>query len=231
MSNNWKELPPTDREFASHLINWFNDNGRDYPWRNSRNPYHTLCVEQMLQRTRADQVAPVYVDFCSRYSSPQNLISTGRKTVDELFNKLGLKWRSKHFWALQKELVQRFGGAVPKEEELLLSLPGVGPYVSTAVRIFAFGDIATVVDSNVLRVFGRFYGIEFPDHARRSRHVLEWATAHAPNGSNLNQQFNWALIDLGALVCKPQKPECDNCSLLDNCWFANNLDADEVSQT
>jgi A/G-specific adenine glycosylase len=89
----------------------------------------------------------------------------------------------------------------------------VGAYVSAAVRVFAFNERLTVLDSNVLRILGRYFGVHFPDHARRSARVQAWAKSLAPAAGEPCKRFNWALIDLGASVCLPQSPKCAVCPL------------------
>jgi A/G-specific adenine glycosylase len=164
-------------------------------------------------------VAPVYEEFESHYPTAEEFIDSGKAEAERIFEKLGLRWRAHHFWRLNETLAEEYGGAVPQEADALRALPSVGQYVETAVRVFAFGQKATIVDSNVLRVFGRYYGIEFADHARRSKRVLEWASEHAPKDPAEIKRFNWSLIDFGALVCVPAHPRCELCPVAANCWY------------
>lgn len=225
--NSWKALPEPEENLSEQLVDWFDDHGRDYAWRHTRDPFHILCVELMLQRTRADQVEPVFEEFCTRFSSPQDVIDAGAETVKELFGRLGLLWRAEYFWKLQQHLVSEHGGTVPGEYDRLIELPGVGQYAASAVRVFAHGERHTVVDSNVLRLFGRYYGIEFPDHARRSPRVHRWATLHAPEDRDRIMKFNWALIDFASTVCTPRSPSCGSCPLRPGCWYGENQRKEE----
>lgn len=220
----WKDLPPASEGISRNLVRWFERHGRDYPWRRTEDPFRVLCVEVMLQRTRADQVEPVFEEFCERFESPAEVVDAGRETADAIFEQLGLKWRAEYFWKLQRELTDSHGGAVPEDLDSLLALPGVGRYAATATRVFAFGKPETVVDSNVLRVFGRWYGIEFPDHARRSPRVARWANEHTPDEGAAARHFNWGLIDLGGEICTPQNPRCESCPVAEGCWFAAHQD-------
>lgn len=215
----WKDLPRPDPSITTNLLEWFEENGRRFAWRATEDPFQVLSAELMLQRTRADQVEPVYREFCTRFSSPRDVIDAGPKAVQELFGRLGLLWRAEYFWQLQQQLVSEHGGKVPREYDRLIELPGVGQYAASAVRVFAHGERHTVVDSNVLRLFGRYYGIEFPDHARRSPRVHAWATEHAPEEHNRIRAFNWALIDFAATVCTPRAPGCDSCPFRRGCWY------------
>lgn len=216
----WRDLPRPDPHLASELCRWWSKHGRSFLWRHTSDPFRILCTEIMLQRTRAAQVEDVYRDEVRGWTGPSSVLKLGRKGVDQLFARLGLQWRARYFWDLQRTLQEKFADRVPRDWKKLRSLPGVGEYVATAVLVFAFGERRTVVDSNVLRILGRYYGIEFPDHARRSKRVLEWATLHAPDGSDECRTFNWALIDLGATVCTPSNPMHSACPIRQECWLS-----------
>lgn len=216
----WKDLPPADPEVTGKIISWYRENRRDFPWRRTRNPWLVLCAELMLQRTRASQVEPVFRDFAGSYSGPADVVRAGSQKVKNLFGRLGLLWRAEYFFQMQRELIERFDGEVPDDPGTLLGLPGVGDYASTAVRVFAFGASETVVDSNVLRMAGRYFGISFPDHARRSPRLQKWLSELAPEDPEEVREFNWGLIDFAAEVCRPGEPLCGGCCLRDRCWFA-----------
>jgi A/G-specific adenine glycosylase len=218
-------VPLPDPILAAKLVPWFREHGRAFPWRDTRDPYLVLSAELMLQRTRASQVAPVFEEFRDRFGGPAAVVAEGRGAVDDLFARLGLRWRAEHFWDLQQILAER-GGVPPDSLEGLLDLPGVGAYAATAVCVFALGQKRVVVDSNVLRILGRYYGIVFDDTARRRTNVLEWASRHAPDGSDDCRNFNWALLDLGATVCVPGVPDCQICPLVSSCIFGQRVGKD-----
>lgn len=213
----WKSLPEPVELLGSQVAEWYRLHGRDFPWRHTNHPFRLLCTEIMLQRTRAVQVADIYRKAVARWDSPYDVLDFGQEGVRALFERLGLVWRAEYFWQLQHTLVHRFRGKVPRSWASLLELPGVGEYVAASVLVFAFGESRTVVDANVLRIFGRYYGITFPDHARRSPSVLQWASDHAPGGAFRCRQFNWGLLDLGAQVCTPGNPAHSGCPLSDTC--------------
>lgn len=218
-AHDWKDLPEPAAGLAPRLVTWFGEHGRDFPWRHTTDPFLTLSAELMLQRTRADQVVPVFEQYRERFRGPADVVAAGRDEVDAIFARLGLVWRAEYFWRLQGRLAEA-GGEIPRDVPALVQLPGVGRYAATATAVFAFGIRATVVDANVLRVLGRWYGIEFPDHARRSPRVAEWATRHSPVAGDAVRAFNWALIDLGADVCTPLSPRCEECPIVDGCRYA-----------
>jgi len=203
-----------------HLTGWFQANARSYPWRRSQAAFHVLTAELMLQRTRADQVEPVWTRFVERYAGPGDLIDGGRSAVEEIFSSLGLRWRADQYWALCRELVAEYGGEVPADRDALMSLPGVGQYAAGTTLTNAFGKPTGVVDSNILRIYGRYFGIEFTDSDRRKKAVLEWADSLVPDDPEEAGRYNLALVDLGALVCTPSNPKCPECPLRDACRYA-----------
>lgn len=226
-----RELPRPDRFLTRKLLEWFAAHGRSFPWRSIHDPYHVLCAELMLQRTRASQVVPVFTEFVERFPDPQSFVKAGEEEAVRLFSRLGLNWRAGFFWEFHRTLLNEFEGEVPREHAKLLSLPGVGEYAATAVRVFAFGERDTIVDANVLRIFSRFFGILFPEHLRRNQAFRRWALMFAPEGGTDCRSFNWALIDHGATVCTPQRPKCSVCPLLERCAYGRVHSARDLSLT
>lgn len=216
----WKALPDPDTALGPEIVSWYQEHGRSFPWRQTTHPFRIVCTEIMLQRTRAPQVARLFREHVSAWEGPGDVLDLGRAGVEALFEQLGLLWRADYFWKLQKELREKWAGSVPRDRADLEALPGIGRYAAAATRIYAFGASETAVDANVLRILGRVYGIDFPDHARRSRRVLSWASAHCPGPGEAARAFNWGLVDLGSLVCSPEEPQHGECPVADRCWLA-----------
>ncbi|MEM3646808.1 MAG: hypothetical protein QW334_01500 [Thermofilum sp.] len=206
------------RAVREKLLQWFEINGRDFPWRRTRDPYRILIAEIMLQRTRAEQVVPVYEEFIRHFPNPESLARAGMEAVRAFFSKLGLLWRADLVVRLAGELVKRFGGSPPPEREKLLSLPAVGDYMADAVLSFAYGMDVAVVDSNVCRVLRRIFGLKPKGEARRDRRFRELAMKLVPHGKS--REFNWAMIDFASEVCTPRKPKCRECLLKSICVYA-----------
>ena len=204
---------------SRELIRWWRSDGRDYPWRHTRDPFHVLVAEFMLRRTRADQVVPVYEEFQRRCSTPQDALDQRPASLDALLAPLGLQWRISQFRTLCEELVRRHQGHVPCNKQELLDLTGVGPYIAAAVRVFAFGRGEALVDVNVLRVLSRYFGISLGDGARRSPAFLEDVQRHlVPRRAR--REFWWAILDLAAIKCTPSKPQHSTCPLRVACKAA-----------
>jgi len=209
------------KAFPKLLLEWFHENGRSYVWRKKKDPYEILMAEIMLQRTRADQVEPVYVDFVKKFPNAWELNRATEKEISEYFGRLGLLWRAKLVKRLADELVNRFKGEIPKERDLLLSLPAVGEYMADAVLCFAFDEDAAVVDSNVCRIIGRVFDLEARGEARRDPQFRRAVNELLPSGKA--KEFNWAIIDLGALICTPRNPSCHKCPLRFLCVYGKKI--------
>jgi len=203
---------------SSRLLEWYyNKNKRTFPWRQSRDPYQILIAEVMLQRTRAEQVVPVFRSFLQRFPSPQVLSKARLSEIENYFSKLGLLWRAKTVKSLSRSLSKDFNGTIPRQRSQLMLLPGVGEYVAKAVMCFAFGERVAVVDSNVCRVIGRVFGLKTSGEPRRNRIYNEIAERLVPDRKC--REYNWAIIDHASTVCIPRKPKCSICSLNDICDY------------
>jgi DNA (cytosine-5)-methyltransferase 1 len=205
---------PEDRSatgFRERLLAWHVDNRRDFAWRSGASPWHVLMAEMCLHRTRAEQALTVYKRLVEVAPTPMDMLSH-RDEALETMRSLGLRWRAVNVVRVAEELVARFAGIVPAGEADLLSLPGVGDYVANAVRCFAFGKPAVLLDTNTERITGR---VRKRIRARRWQlrvDLHELAGREGPDAA-----LNYALLDLGALVCRAGIPICDRCPLSDLC--------------
>lgn len=206
--------------FQQHLLAWYNQNGRRFPWRETSDPYAILIAEKLLQQTRAgESVASAYQVLLSTYPSPEALSEAKLADVTAIVQPLGLAYRAAELIDLAAGLVSLHGGAVPNDLSSLMVLTGVGDYSARAVLSFAFGYDVAVVDTNVARIFYRVFDIpgRMPSNPARKRRLIDLATALLPAGQA--RQFNLALLDLGALVCTPRSPDCEDCPVLKYCNY------------
>ncbi|HIH73523.1 MAG: A/G-specific adenine glycosylase [Thermococcaceae archaeon] len=207
--------------FVNSLLSWYYQNGRSFPWRETKDPYQILVAELMLQRTKASQVVPVYLEFIKEFPDVFSLSRASPERIRDYFSRLGLEWRAEKVLTLAKILVEKYGGRIPCDKEKLLSLPGVGEYISAAVLSFACNVPVAVVDSNVVRILSRYFGITPRGEGRRDKKILELASKILPE--QFHREYNFAIIDLAALVCTPRKPKCEMCPLREKCsWVQKN---------
>lgn len=216
-------LPTTQeiKDFRKILFRWFNRNKRNYPWRETKDPFRVLIAEMMLQRTKADQVRHVYLKFISNFKTPYDVARTSMRRLNRILYPLGLRWRIKKFKQVSQSIVKNFGGKIPQSRDEISKLPGVGDYVAGIVLSIAFNKKEWIVDSNVVRVFKRYFGISTSKEGRRDRHVIDIAKIYVdcikPKEANL------ALLDFAALICIPRKPEHERCPLSVSCNYFQQL--------
>ena len=208
--------PRRRRWFRQRLLGWYRRYGRDLPWRQTRDPYRVLVSEIMLQQTQVDRVLPKYHEWLERYPSFEALAAADEHDVVRTWYPLGYNIRPRRLQAIARESVVRFDGRLPDDEATLLSFKGIGAYTAGAVRSFAFGQRAAILDTNVARVLFRvFIGRgDARSHAMKNR---LWAVSHAVLPHRHVYDFNQALMDFGATVCAARKPLCQTCALRFGC--------------
>ena len=174
----------------------------------------------MLRRTNAPQVVAIYQDVIRRYSDAESLARAPLDEVLAALRPLGLRWRAENIRKMAEVLTERFGGVVPSSYEELTQLPGVGDYVASAVCCFAFNQPVPVIDTNTVRVAGRYFGFQTHAESRRRKPVRE--TIAAVTSRTNARLFNMAFLDFAALTCKAVKPECPVCPLRFRCVYGQN---------
>jgi len=203
-------------EFARDLAAWFGMAQRDLPWRqpeNARDPYRVVVSEMMLQQTTVAAAIPFYTRFIARFPDAQTLAAAPLDDVLAAWAGLGYYARARYLHALAKAVTER--GEFPRTLQEIQSLPGVGRYTAGAVASIAFDIAAPIVDANVARVFSRVFLIH-GDLKRSDNAARLWNEAEAVVEAGAKQniapsQLNPALMELGALVCVPKNPRCEQC--------------------
>jgi A/G-specific adenine glycosylase len=204
------------RWLRERVLAWFASSGRAFPWRETHDPYHVLIAELLLQRTRADLVEPLYRRFVTEYPDAKALANADPVRVSEVLRPLGFAHRTARLPNLGRALVERHGGRIPRERADLLALPGVGEYVANAVRAVAFGEQEPLLDPNIIRLIGRVFGLR-SDRARPRDDPALWSFIRSLLPRARAREFNLALVDLGAMVCRTRRPRCYSCPLRRRC--------------
>jgi A/G-specific adenine glycosylase len=208
--------PPERRRFRRRLLDWYRRNGRDLPWRQTSDPYHILVSEVMLQQTQVDRVLPKYGEWLARYPTLAALAEAEEADVTETWRPLGYNIRPRRLHAIARESVALYGGQLPSDEATLLSFKGIGEYTAGAVRSFAFGQRAAILDTNVARVLFRvFVGKGDPKAHAMKRHLWDVSRTLLPVRQVFD--FNQALMDFGATLCTARKPDCPACPMRRDC--------------
>jgi len=155
--------------------------------------------------------------------TPRHFLRAGRRTVARVIRPLGLAWRAGTLVAMSRVLVDRHGGEVPDDPEELRALPGVGPYAAAAFESLHLGRRSPILDGNVVRLYGRLFGLRTGPETRRSRQFLEMAEHMTP--ARGVREFNYAMLDFTRGVCTA-RPKCDGCPLRDGCVFGRSIESD-----
>jgi A/G-specific adenine glycosylase len=208
--------PAGRRRFRRRLLAWYRRHGRDLPWRRTRDPYHILVSEIMLQQTQVDRVLPKYGEWLAKYPSLDALAAAREEEVAATWYPLGYNVRPRRLQTIAREAVARYGGRLPADEETLRSFKGIGAYTAGAIRSFAFGQRAAILDTNVARVLFRvFVGYGAPKSHAMTRHLWRLSETLVPTRNVFD--FNQALMDFGAMVCVARQPRCLVCPMTSEC--------------
>jgi A/G-specific adenine glycosylase len=208
-------------EFQTDLINWFEREQRDLPWRKDKDPYKVWVSEIMLQQTRVDTVIPYFNAFIKQFPTIESLAYADEEKVLKAWEGLGYYSRVRNLQSAVKEVQENYGGIVPNSPENISKLKGIGPYTTGSILSIAYGAPEPAVDGNVMRVLSRILSI-WDDIAKpKTRKVFEEIIRIIINKENPSF-FNQGLMELGAIVCTPSSPSCLLCPVREHCTaFAN----------
>lgn len=208
--------PEAISRIQRRLNRWYREHRRALPWRDTQNPYHIWVSEVMLQQTQVKTVIPYYLNFISRFPDTASLAQAQPGEVLKLWEGLGYYARARNLHRAAMIVQKEHNGVIPDNHRVFRTLPGVGDYIAAAVQSIAFGQAHAVVDGNVKRVLSRLGRIDTPvNHA--SGHKVFAAFAQALLDKSHPETFNQAMMELGALICKPDTPDCDRCPLIREC--------------
>lgn len=203
-------------DFSPRLLAWFDEHKRDLPWRRDRRPYTVLLSEFMCQQTQVDTVIPYYEDFLRRWPQLEDLAAASEDELREAWAGLGYYRRASHLLACARKVVEKYDGQLPANEAALRELPGIGPYTAAAIASMAFGQPTAAIDGNLLRVLSRCFCIPWQaGDTAPMKEVKSLADSLLP--PERSGDFNEAMMDLGATICTPRKPDCQSCPFCSTC--------------
>lgn len=207
------------------LIQWYQENKRDFPWRKDQDPYHIWISEIMLQQTTTETVIPYYNRFLKNFPNIEALASASLEEVYKMWEGLGYYRRAKHLHESAQIILEKYQGVFPYEYEDILSLKGIGEYTAGAISSIAYGKQVPAVDGNVLRIISRYYLIkeniaETKVQKKIYQIVQELILNHDASA------FNQGMMDLGATICKPVHPLCLKCPIQKGCLAFKNKQMD-----
>jgi A/G-specific adenine glycosylase len=207
-------------KFRRRLLSWYRQNGRDLPWRRTRDPYAILISEFMLQQTQVATVIPYYYKWLRRFPDFASLARASENEVLRAWQGLGYYARARNLHVTAKAVMNRHDGSFPRGIEQMRQLSGIGRYTAHAVASFAFNQSVPIVEANTGRVLARPFNLRKSIDSDPGRRML-WQHAASLLPKSDAATFNSALLDLGALICVARKPKCDVCSVKAFCRAKN----------
>lgn len=211
------------------LVSWFDEHGRDLPWRHINDPWAILVCEVMSQQTPVSRVLPTWTYWMERWPTPADLAAASPAEVLLAWDKMGYPRRAMRLVECAKQITDVHGGALPREREELLALPGIGAYTADAIIAFAYRERSVVLDTNIRRVLARWHGEALPRPTQSRTEVMR-AEGFVPATPDKAWQWNAAIMELGALICTARNPRCADCPFTSVCqWFIAGKPADEFA--
>jgi A/G-specific adenine glycosylase len=201
-------------------VKWYYANHRDYPWRNTNDPYSILVAEKLLQQTSVSEtVVKVYNRILSKYPDIRSLSCAEPDDLVAVVVPLGLHYRTYELIKLAGVIVERYGGEIPDNLDRLLELPGIGEYIARAILCFAYGQDVSIVDTNVSRLMYRIFGWEgkMPSNPARVKKLITQAGNFMVKGKA--KVINLAMLDLCSGICSTKEPDCPICPIADECQY------------
>lgn len=202
--------------FQQALLNWYDTNGRHFPWRNNQlTQYQIIIAETLLQRTKAETVAKFYIQFIKDFPNWTKLAHADTEAIELYLKPIGLyRQRAKRLKSLAVEMVKR-KGKLPHDREDLESIPFIGQYIANAIELIIHNHPSPLVDVNMARLLERYFGKRKLADIRYDRYLQNLSYKIVKHSKA--KEINWAILDFAALICKSQNPLCSHCIFSNNC--------------
>ena len=202
--------------FSNKLIEWYNLNKRDLPWRLTKDPFKIWVSEIILQQTRIEQGKKYYHRFLRKYPNIPSLAKTTDKELLKIWEGLGYYSRALNMFKTAKIVLKKYNGIFPSTYSELIDLPGIGDYTASAISSICADEVQPVVDGNVLRFLSRLYKIDLPIDSAKTKMYFKNLGFELIKDVKPGD-FNQAMMDFGSTVCKPRKSDCKHCMFSSNC--------------
>ncbi len=203
--------------FNDELILWYQKNKRNLPWRNTTDPYIIWLSEIILQQTRVEQGLPYFYRFFEKYPDVKQFAAANEDEILKLWQGLGYYSRGRNMLKTARMVQEQYDGIFPQKYEQLLKLKGIGEYTAAAISSFSTSEERAVVDGNVYRVLARYFGIDEPINSSTGKKIFQSAANDLLNRDNPGLH-NQAMMEFGAMLCKPKNPACGICPVRTGCY-------------
>ena len=208
--------------FSEELVRWYLNNKRDLPWRNTTDAYIIWLSEIILQQTRVEQGMPYFYRFAEKYPTVSDFAAADEDDILKLWQGLGYYSRGRNMLKTARLVAERYNGVFPQQYDQLIKLKGIGEYTASAISSFSVNEAKAVVDGNVYRVLARYFGIDEPINSPKGKREFQ-ALANELLNHDHPGLHNQAMMEFGAMLCKPKNPACGICPVRTGCFaFKNN---------
>lgn len=207
--------------FSDELVAWYLKNKRELPWRDTTNAYVIWLSEIILQQTRVEQGMPYFHRFLARYPDIKSFAAADEDEILNLWQGLGYYSRGRNMLKTARQVMELYGGEFPVAYDDLLRLKGVGEYTAAAISSFAVNEARAVVDGNVYRVLARYFGIDEPINSTKGKKLFQGLADELLNREHPGLH-NQAMMEFGAMLCKPKNPDCAICPVREGCYAYQN---------
>ena len=213
--------------FGRTIINWYHQNKRDLPWRNTNNSYLIWLSEIILEQTRVEQGLPYFLKFSKTYPTVESFANASEDQILRMWQGLGYYSRGRNMLKTAKVIQKDYKGVFPKAYADLITLTGIGEYTAAAISSFSSNEAKAVVDGNVYRLIARYFGISTPINSTLGKKEFQ-AIADELLDKNNAGEHNQAMIEFGALQCKPKNPDCTICPFQGSCFAYHHQKINEL---
>ncbi|MEO6150933.1 MAG: A/G-specific adenine glycosylase [Mucilaginibacter sp.] len=203
--------------FAYELLRWYQQNKRDLPWRNTTDAYVIWLSEVILQQTRVEQGMPYFNRFLERYPTVDSFAAAHEDDILKLWQGLGYYSRGRNMLKTARLVQEQYNGVFPSAYDELIKLKGIGSYTAAAISSFAANEVRAVVDGNVYRVLARYFGIDEPINSTKAKGIFQHIADDLIN-TKAPGLHNQAMMEFGAMLCKPKNPACGICPVRTGCY-------------
>jgi len=204
--------------FQKKVLRFAQNNLKNYPWRDTADSYNILISELLLQKTDSKKVEKLYPKFIEKFPTVYRLYQAESEEIDNLIKDIGLFYRGQRLKRIAEQIVNEFNGNIPASKDDLMSLYGVGEYISNAVLCFAFKKRMPIVDTNVIRVYERAFNVKsLKSRPRTDKEIWDFAEKMLPKENYV--EYNYALLDFASDICRAKNPLCEICSIKSICVY------------
>ena len=203
--------------FSDELVKWYNNNKRDLPWRHTKNAYIIWLSEVILQQTRVEQGLPYFYRFVEKYPDVSSFAAASEDDILKLWQGLGYYSRGRNMLKTARMVQEQYNGRFPDTYNELIKLKGIGEYTAAAISSFSSNEARAVVDGNVYRVLARYLGISEPINSTKGKKIFQEIANDFLNKKNA-ALHNQAMMEFGAMLCKPKNPACGICPVNTTCY-------------